>query len=123
MTIRFVAFVLMWCFVTGPAAAQDYPNRNIHFIVPFLAGGGVDAAGRIVAQKLSELLGQPIVVENRAGASGTIGATAVAKAAPDGYTILVGPGDLITTPSLLPKMPVDPLKDLVPITMVSSNPF
>ncbi|MEW6454168.1 MAG: tripartite tricarboxylate transporter substrate-binding protein [Pseudomonadota bacterium] len=123
MRYRFVALVLVCCALTRPAAAQDYPNRPIHLIVPFLAGGGVDAAARIVAQKLSELLGQPVVVENRAGASGTIGATAAAKAAPDGYTILAGPGDLITTPSLMPKMPIDPLKDLVPITMVSSNPF
>jgi len=123
MWFRLAALALGCCILTSAAAAQDYPNRPIHLIVPFLAGGGVDAAGRIVAQKLGELLGQQVVVENRPGASGTIAATAVAKAAPDGYTILVGPGDLITTPSLMPKMPIDPQKDLVPITMISSNPF
>jgi tripartite-type tricarboxylate transporter receptor subunit TctC len=123
MRFRFAALALACCILPNPAAAQDYPSRPIHLIVPFLAGGGVDATGRIVAQKLGELLGQQIVVENRPGASGTIGATAVAKAAPDGYTLLLGPGDLITMPGFMPKMPVDPLKDLAPITMVSSNPL
>ena len=111
------------CDLAGSSFAQDYPNRPVRLIVPFLAGGGVDAASRIVAQKLSEVLGQQIVVENRPGASGTIGATAVAKAAPDGYTLLAGPGDLITMPAMLPKTSYDPINDLVPVTMVSSNPL
>ena len=103
--------------------AQDYPTRPIRFIVPFLAGGGVDVAARILGQKLGELLHQQIVIEDRPGAGGVIGATDVAKAAPDGYTLLFGPGDFVTRPSLMPKMTFDPNKDLVPIAMVSSNPM
>ena len=105
------------------AWAQDYPARPIRVIVPYLAGGGVDAVARILGLKLSDQLGQQIVIENRAGASGTIGANAVAKAAPDGYTLLLGPGDFITMASLMPKMAFDPEKDLVPVMMLTSNPM
>ncbi len=103
--------------------AQDYPSKPIRFIVPFLAGGGVDVAARILGQKASEVLGQQVVIENRPGAGGIIGATAVAKAPPDGYTLLLGPGDFVTRPSLMPQMTFDPNKDLVPIAMLSSNPM
>jgi tripartite-type tricarboxylate transporter receptor subunit TctC len=105
------------------AQAQDYPSRPIRFIVPFLAGGGVDVAARILGQKLSESFGQQIVIEDRPGAGGVVGANAAAKAAPDGYTFLFGPGDFVTRPSLMPQMTFDPHKDLVPVAMVSSNPM
>jgi tripartite-type tricarboxylate transporter receptor subunit TctC len=103
--------------------AEDYPVRPIRFIGPFLAGGGVDVAARILGQKLSETLHQQIVIENRPGGGGVIGAAAVAKATPDGYTLLLGPGDFVTRPSLMPQMTFDPHKDLVPVAMVSSNPM
>jgi tripartite-type tricarboxylate transporter receptor subunit TctC len=107
----------------APADAQNYPSKPIRMIVPYPAGGVADVSARIVAQKLGESLGQQVVIENRAGASGTLGANAVAKAAPDGYTLLLSPGDFVTMPSLLPPMTFDPDKDLVPITMVSRNPL
>ena len=105
------------------AQSQDYPSRPIRFIVPFLAGGGVDVAARILGQKLSDAFRQQIVIENRAGAGGVVGANAAAKAAPDGYTFLFGPGDFVTRPSLMLQMTFDPHKDLVPVAMVSSNPM
>jgi tripartite-type tricarboxylate transporter receptor subunit TctC len=105
------------------ALAQNYPSKPIRMIVPYPAGGVADVTARIVGQKLGESLGQPVVIENRAGASGTLGANAVAKAPPDGYTLLLTPGDFVTMPSLMPPMPFDPNKDLVPITMVSRNPL
>src|SRR6516164_10997609 len=105
------------------AQSQDYPSRPIRFIVPFLAGGGVDVAARILGQKLSDAFRQQIVIESRAGAGGVVGANAAAKAAPDGYTFLFGPGDFVTRPSLMLQMTFDPHKDLVPVAMVSSNPM
>ena len=105
------------------AQAQDYPTRPIRMVVPYPAGGVVDVTARIIGQKLGEALGQQIVIDNRPGASGTLGASAVAKSAPDGYTLLMSPGDFITMPTLVPPMNFDPHKDLVPIMMVSSNPM
>lgn len=105
------------------ARAQDYPNRPIRMIVAYPPGGGVDVAGRIIGQKLGEALGQQVVIENRPGASGVLGAEVVANAAPDGYTILISPGDFFVLPALMPPMAFDPSKDLVPIAMVSSNPL
>ena len=115
--------VLVLLLLAGPASAQNYPSKPIRMIVPYPAGGVADVSARIVAQKLGETLGQQVVIENRAGASGTLGANAVAKAAPDGYTLLLSPGDFVTMPTLLPPMTFDPDKDLVPITMVSRNPL
>jgi tripartite-type tricarboxylate transporter receptor subunit TctC len=105
------------------AQAQDYPNRAIRLIVPYPPGGGMDVTARIVGQKLGAMLSQQIVIENHAGASGTIGAEVVARASPDGYTLLFTPGDFIVVPSLMPRMNFDPDKDLLPIAMVSSNPM
>ena len=122
-----VAGLTLALFLFEPAMAiaqsQDYPSRPIRFIVPFLAGGGVDVAARILGQKLSDAFRQQIVIENRAGAGGVVGANAAAKAAPDGYTFLFGPGDFVTRPSLMLQMTFDPHKDLVPVAMVSSNPM
>jgi tripartite-type tricarboxylate transporter receptor subunit TctC len=105
------------------AQGQDFPDRAARLVVPYPPGGGMDVTARIVGQKLGEILGQQFIVENRAGASGTIGAEAVARANPDGYTLLVMPGDLFTAPALMPRINFDPAKDLVPIAMVSNNPM
>jgi tripartite-type tricarboxylate transporter receptor subunit TctC len=100
---------------TGCAVAQEFPNRPVRFIVSFPAGGGVDIMGRLVANAVSQRLGQPVVVENRAGAAGVLGSSAVAAASPDGYTVLVT-GDIpITQAHLLNKIPYDPYKDLAPL--------
>src|SRR5207245_5347965 len=86
-----------------PAQAQTYPARPVRVIVPFPAGGVTDVTARLIGQKLTEALGQQMVIENRSGASGTLGVDAVTKAPPDGYTVLMTTGDFITTPSLMPK--------------------
>ena len=118
-----IGLVLGSLLFVASAQAQDYPTKPIRMIVPYPAGGVADVVARLVGQKLSEALGQSVVIENRSGASGTLGANAVAKAAPDGYTLLLTPGDFVTMPNLLPPMAFDPNKDLVPIAMVTSNPL
>jgi tripartite-type tricarboxylate transporter receptor subunit TctC len=106
------------------AAAQNYPSKPIRLIVPFVAGGGTDLVGRTIGQKLTGTLGQPIVVDNRAGAGGVIGADLVAKAVPDGYTLLLGsPGPLTINPVLSPKMPYDTLRDFAPVSLATISPF
>ena len=102
------------------ASAQTYPGRPIHLIVPYPAGGGTDFFARLVGQKMSELAGQPIVVENKPGAATNLGADFVAKAPPDGYTVLLG--DVATyaaNPSLYKKLPFDPAKDFAPVTLTA----
>ena len=108
---------------TGPAPAQEYPARPIRLIVPFAAGGGSDSIARIMSQRLGQIIGQPIVVENRPGAGATIGADVVVKAAPDGYTVLFGtPGVQITNPFLMKRLPYDPVHDFAPISPVGIVP-
>jgi tripartite-type tricarboxylate transporter receptor subunit TctC len=107
-----------------PAAnAADYPNRPIRMIVPYPAGGVLDTSARIIGRKLGEYLGQQIVIDNRPGASGTLGDAVVARAEPDGYTLLLTSGDFIIMPSLVPTMSFDPYKDLAPIALVGSTPM
>ena len=108
--------------IPAPGFAQTtYPNRPIRLIAPFPPGGTSDVLARLLAQKLSELLGQTVTVDNRAGASGNIGHEAAAKAAPDGYTILLSNSStVVTNPHLFKKMPFDPLGDFAPISMVAS---
>jgi tripartite-type tricarboxylate transporter receptor subunit TctC len=109
--------------LASPAPAQDYPARPITLVVPFPAGGGNDARARIVAEKMSKPLGQQVVVENRAGAGSTIGTCAVAKAAPDGYTILLSyTGTLAINPSLYANAGYDPRKDFAPIGLIGYLP-
>ncbi len=116
--------VVMLMSATSVAFAQSYPNKPICLIVPYPAGGTTDILGRIIAQKLTENLGQRVVVENKPGAGGNIGAETAAKAAPDGYTILVAPvGTIAINVSLYRKIPFDPVKDLVPVTMAVANPL
>ena len=115
---------LLSLVLAGAAAAQPYPAKPIRIVSPFAPGGGVDFTARIVGQKITEALGQPVIVDNRAGAGGVIGTEAVAKAAPDGYTLLLGSaGPMTILPGLSTKLPYDPLKDFAPITLVTSMPF
>ncbi len=106
-----------------PAAAQDYPNRPVTLVVPFPPGGSTNIVMRIIADKLSGLLGQQIVVDNRAGAGGTVGTRSVAKSSPDGYTISLGyTGTLAVGPSLYPNVGYDPRKDFAAIGRVATAP-
>ena len=118
------ATVLALCLFSFAAAAaeQNYPSRPIRFIVPFPPGGGNDIVGRIVAMKLSEGLGQQVVVDNRGGAGGTIGTDITAKAPPDGYTMLVNNISLAVNHTLFKKLPYDTLKDLAPVSLVGRQP-
>jgi len=109
--------------IAGPAAAQSYPNRAVRIVVPFAAGGGTDVMARNIAQKLNEAWGQPVVVENRTGAGGIIGADAVAKSAPDGYTFLIGTTTTAINASLVVKPPYDMQRDLQPVAMLSFYPM
>ena len=108
----------------GIARAQTYPVKPIRIIVPFAAGGGADFTARIVGQKLAEALGQPVIADNRTGAAGAIGAELAAKAAPDGYTLLLGSaGPLAILPGMSTRLPYDPVASFAPVVLVSSMPF
>lgn len=105
------------------AQAQAYPNRPVRMIIPFAPGGASDFVGRILQPRLGELLGQQIVIENRAGAAGNIGMEAAARAAPDGYTVYLGNvGTVAINPAVFPNLPVHPLKDFQPVTLVVDVP-
>ena len=120
--MRFFAFLL--CALSSWSVAQTYPSKPIHLVVPFPPGGPTDIVGRMVAQKLSDGVGQNVVVENRPGAGGTVGSAAVAKAAPDGYTLLYGStSTLAIAPSLYKNLSYDPQKAFAPISLVSSGPI
>ncbi|HEY4141571.1 MAG TPA: tripartite tricarboxylate transporter substrate binding protein [Pseudolabrys sp.] len=117
--------VLLLCAIVTPAMAADYPSRPIKMVVPFAPGGGTDVLGRIIGQKLAEQWGQPVVVENQPGASGGIGTRAVAKADPDGYTVLMASTGALMAASaaLAPDGPFDVNKFFVPITNVAAPPY
>jgi tripartite-type tricarboxylate transporter receptor subunit TctC len=102
------------------AAAESFPTRPIRLVVPYPAGGGTDIVGRMLGQKLHESLAQPIVIDNRGGAGGTIGTALAAKSAPDGYTLLLVPTSHVINPSIYAKLPYDTERDFAPITMVAS---
>src|SRR6185503_173152 len=106
----------------GAASAQQYPTKPIRLMVPFAPGGANDVVARIVAIRLGEALGQPVVVDNRGGAGGTIGADIVAKAPPDGHTLLVASMGLAVNAVLYAKLPYDTLRDLAPVTMLGEQP-
>jgi tripartite-type tricarboxylate transporter receptor subunit TctC len=119
ITVLLIAVLWLWASPAATFAADDYPNRPIRLIVPSGAGGITDLLARIVAEKLRpELGGQPVIVENRPGASGMIGSDVVAKAKPDGYTLLMVYPTHPVNPSLYKKLPYDTIKDFAPITMV-----
>ena len=114
---------MLFARASAGVAAPDYPTRNVTLVVPYPPGGGVDAMARVVAAKLSDALQQQFIVDNRAGAGGTIGTRAVAQAAPDGYTLLLGhTGTISINPSLYAHAGYDPRKDFAPIGLVASMP-
>ena len=121
--VRISFFVIgMWCLgmapLTAKAQSNTWPNRPIRMIVPFSAGGPIDIVARRVGQKLSDALKTPVVIDYKAGANGLIGAEYVAKAAPDGYTMLIMTGSFSANSALYKKLPFDPIKDFVPISQV-----
>jgi tripartite-type tricarboxylate transporter receptor subunit TctC len=120
----FAAFggVAVAAALTLSAQAQDYPNRSIRLIVPFAAGGAVDTLARLIGAKVSEGLGQPVIVDNRPGAAGNLGTDAVAKSPPDGYTILQTTNGHAISPAIYNKLPYDAVKDFAAITqLVATN--
>ncbi len=124
--MRIPALVCGVMFLVGPiltAFAQDYPNRPIRMIVPTTPGGSADIVARMIGAKLHERLGQPVVMDNRAGAGQMIGADHVAKSAADGYTIILASVTYTTSAATQPKLPFDPVNDLTGITMVGEGPF
>jgi putative tricarboxylic transport membrane protein len=124
---RFAAatFVLLAMLAIAPwsAHAEDYPTRPITFVVPFPPGGGIDTVLRSMGPRLTERLGKPIVIENRSGGAGVIGAAAVAKAAPDGYTLLAAPSLFASNVRLFKSLPFDATKDFEPISLVLRTPY
>jgi tripartite-type tricarboxylate transporter receptor subunit TctC len=119
-----IAMLAVLGFSCGHAWAQNYPAKPVRVIVPFPAGGGADIFARLIGRKLGENLGQSFVVDNRAGASGIIGCEAVARSAPDGYTLLMGTtGTHTTNPAVFSKLPYDSIKDFAPISLVAEAPF
>ncbi len=119
----YVCAASMLLLTTGNALGQTYPVRTVRMGLPFPAGCGTDFIGRAVAQKLSELWGQPVVIDNRPGGTTVIGADIVAKSPPDGYTLLVTPVPFSIVPSLMAKLPYDPLKDFEPIALYNTAPL
>ncbi|HEY4373720.1 MAG TPA: tripartite tricarboxylate transporter substrate binding protein [Burkholderiales bacterium] len=119
-----LALVCLGAALGSPASAEDaWPSHPVRLILPFSAGGGTDIFSRAAAQKLTEMWGQSVIVDNRAGANGTIGTDAVAKAAPDGYTLLLTTNATIVINPHLSKQPYDPFRDLAPVTMPVTLPF
>src|SRR3954447_6430544 len=119
---RLIALVLCSIFVGAAGAQETYPSRPVRFILPFPPGGGTDILGRVIAERLSANLGQPVVTENRGGAGGNVGAEAAAHSAPDGYTIVLVAPSLAISPSLYSKLNYDPVRDFAPISLVATVP-
>ena len=122
MNARWV--VLLALAIAVPAFAQNFPTKPVRLIVPFPAGGGSDVIGRILAQKLTDRFGQQVVVDNRAGAGGSIGTEAAVRSAPDGYTmVLASTSEIAINPGLYSRLSYDTVKDLTPLAMVASTPM
>jgi tripartite-type tricarboxylate transporter receptor subunit TctC len=118
------ALVLTIVPAAGAARADDYPSRPIRLVVPYAAGGGADSVARIIAKRISETIGEPLVIENRGGAGSIIGTELVNKAEPDGYTLLMGQsGPISINPAVYKNLPYDPLKDFAPVTMTTAYPY
>jgi tripartite-type tricarboxylate transporter receptor subunit TctC len=121
MTLR-GALAAVLLSIAACASAQNYPAGPVRIIVPFPAGGGVDTAGRLLGQKLSEAIGKPVIIDNRAGANGMIGSEMVAKSAKDGYTLMVNGANFVTSPTLYAKSLYDPIRDFEPISLLAHAP-
>jgi tripartite-type tricarboxylate transporter receptor subunit TctC len=123
--MRFALAITALCLIhgTAPAAAQSFPNKPIRIVVPYAPGGGVSVLAQLLGSKLTEFLKQPVVIDNRAGAGGNLGADAVAKALPDGYTILLHTSAMASNGALYRTLPFNPIDDFVPITMVVATQF
>ncbi|AMN39854.1 Bug family tripartite tricarboxylate transporter substrate binding protein [Rhodoplanes sp. Z2-YC6860] len=127
IVVRFAALLIVAQLFGSPTLAQDdannYPNRPIHIVVGNAAGGGIDTIIRLIQPMLAERLGQPIIVDNRPGGSNIVAAQAVAKSAPDGYTLLAGSVGMLTiNPAVFAKLPYDPMRDFAPISIICSYP-
>ncbi len=121
--MRPYTLLLVLLFMIGEAAAQAYPAKTVRIVVPFPPSGAADIIARVFAPKFAEALGQPIVIDNRAGANGNVGTEIIARSAPDGYGLLFGgSGTLAISPSLYAKLPFDPVRDFVPIGLVAVQP-
>ncbi len=121
---RRAAGALALAMVASSAWAQDFPSRSLKLVVPYAPGGGADSVARIVAKKVAENVGQPIVIENKGGAGSIVGTDLVAKAEPDGYTLLLGQsGPISINPAVYKTLPYDPVKDFAPITMTTAYPY
>src|SRR5215831_12696015 len=119
--VRVAACVLS--LLSVPAVAEDFPARNVTIVVPFGPGSATDATSRLIAQSLSEALGRPFIVENKAGGGGLIAASSVARATPDGYTLLITTNSTHSAaPGLFKSVPYDPIKDFTPVARVGSFP-
>lgn len=122
--IRIIAVLAALAAMNAPAGAQKWPTRPVTMVVPFAAGGGFDVMGRVFAQRLSETLGQPVIVENISGAAGIVGTNRVAKAAPDGYMFLLGSvGTQAYNPALYKKLPYNPAADFAPVALFAEQPM
>ena len=122
MKLRALGFLL--CLFAAAASAQSYPSRPIHLIVPIPPGGGPDIAARVIGEKLQQQLGQPVVVENKPGSNGNIASEAIARSAPDGYTIgLIADSQVVINPHVYKSMPFDALRDLLPIATIVEHEF
>jgi len=116
-----LALLLLAMFMAPTSGwAQGYPNRPVRLVVPFPAGGPADALGRVLADQLNKIWGQPVIIENRGGAGGNLGAEVVARSAPDGYTLLLNASSHVINASLYEKLPYDPIKDFTPVSEVAS---
>lgn len=114
---------ILGAFAFESVNAQSYPNQPVRIVVPFAAGGAVDTVARVVGQKMSESIGQPVVIENKPGAGGNLAADTVARAAPDGYTILLTTNGHAISPSLYRTLPFDVMKDFIPVTQLIESPL
>jgi tripartite-type tricarboxylate transporter receptor subunit TctC len=124
MRAHLSALIALLALAATPVSAQQYPSRPVTIVVPFAAGGGSDLLARLVAQKLEEKLGKPFIIENRPGAGTTLAAMQTVRAAPDGYTLMQATSSTMAiNVSMQKKMPYEPLKDLVPVALLSSSPF
>ncbi|MCE3000068.1 MAG: Bug family tripartite tricarboxylate transporter substrate binding protein [Betaproteobacteria bacterium] len=115
--------LLTFIFGVGAAQAQPFPNKAVRLVVPFAAGGSTDVIARILAPRMAEAWGQQVIVDNRPGGNTTIGTEIVARAAPDGHTLLVTPAPFTVVPSVMTKLPYDPVKDFEPILLINTTPM